>query len=77
MNVLKVDLHVHVNVLKEKVKHCQNIQTKNVKFVRSTGRLIRVSIIKLQIGCYDIYFFKYLQKNVIILHCSGVSTISC
>ena len=21
---------------------------------------------KLQIGCYDFYFFKYLQKNVII-----------
>ena len=56
-----MDLHV----LKEKVKHSQKY-SKNVKFVRSSGRLIAVSIMKLQIGCYDFYFFKYLQKNEII-----------
>lgn len=62
MNVSKVHLHV----LKEKVKHPQKY-SKNVKIVRSTGRLIRVSIMKLQIGCYDLSFFKYLQKIVLIL----------
>ena len=67
-----MDLHV----LKEKVKHSQKY-LKNVKFVRSAGRLLAFSIMKLQIGCYDFYFFKYLQKNVIILHCFGISKISC
>lgn len=57
MNVSKVHLHV----LKEKVKHPQKY-SKNVKIVRSTGRLIRVSIMKLQIGYYDLSFLSTYKK---------------